>query len=70
MISRSERSAKINDSSCSLRVGASSDDPEVQRIHDALARTGGSRERAAKLLGLSRVTLCRRMRELGIDLDS
>ena len=51
-------------------AGASSADPEVQRIHDALARTGGSRERAAKLLGLSRVTLWRRMRELGIGHDS
>jgi transcriptional regulator with PAS, ATPase and Fis domain len=44
-------------------------DPEIRRIQDALARTGNSRERAAKLLGLSRVTLWRRMRELGLGND-
>ncbi|MEZ4299747.1 MAG: sigma 54-interacting transcriptional regulator [Polyangiaceae bacterium] len=41
-------------------------DPETARILRALERTGGSRERAAQLLGMSRVTLWRRMRELGI----
>ena len=51
-------------------AGEASDDPEVRKIRDALARTGGSRERAAKLLGLSRVTLWRRMRELGISSDA
>ena len=40
--------------------------PEVLRIRDALARTGGSKDRAAKLLGLSRVTLWRRMRALDL----
>lgn len=48
---------------------ASFPDPEShdeKRIRAALVRTGGSREQAAKLLGLSRVTLWRRMRELGI----
>jgi len=48
---------------------ASFPDPEshdAQRIRAALVRTRGSREQAAKLLGLSRVTLWRRMRELGI----
>jgi transcriptional regulator with PAS, ATPase and Fis domain len=49
-------------------AGAKSDDtPEVRRIRDALVRTSGNRDRAAKLLGLSRVTLWRRMRELGLD---
>jgi len=43
------------------------EDPEVRRIRDALARTSGNRDRAAKLLGLSRVTLWRRMRDLGLD---
>lgn len=38
--------------------------PEAARIVRALERTGGSRERAAQLLGMSRVTLWRRMREL------
>jgi transcriptional regulator with PAS, ATPase and Fis domain len=41
--------------------------PEVQRIRRALERSGGNRERAAKILGLSRVTLWRRMRELAIE---
>ncbi len=41
--------------------------PEVQRIQRALARAGGNRTKAAKILGVSRVTLWRRLRELGID---
>jgi transcriptional regulator with PAS, ATPase and Fis domain len=41
--------------------------PEARRIRDALARTGGNRDRAAKLLGWSRATLWRRMRSLGLD---
>ncbi len=41
--------------------------PDARRIRDALVRTGGNRDRAAKLLGMSRVTLWRRMRELGLD---
>ena len=43
--------------------------PEARRIRDALVRTGGNRDRAAKLLGLSRVTLWRRMRELQLGDD-
>jgi DNA-binding NtrC family response regulator len=40
---------------------------EVERILAALDRAAGSRTRAAQILGWSRVTLWRRMRELGID---
>ncbi len=39
---------------------------EARRLLETLERAGGSRERAAKILGLSRVTLWRRMKQLGI----
>ncbi len=41
--------------------------PEASRIRRALERAGGNRERAAKALGRSRVTLWRRMKSLGLD---
>ncbi len=41
--------------------------PEARRIRDALTRTNGNRDRAAKLLGWSRVTLWRRIRALGLE---
>jgi transcriptional regulator with PAS, ATPase and Fis domain len=40
---------------------------EAARIARALERSGGSRTRAAQLLGISRVTLWRKMRELHVD---
>jgi transcriptional regulator with PAS, ATPase and Fis domain len=40
--------------------------PEAQRIAHVLERTAGNRDRAAQILGLSRVTLWRRMRSLGL----
>ncbi|MCU0656890.1 MAG: sigma 54-interacting transcriptional regulator [Polyangiaceae bacterium] len=40
--------------------------PEARRIAEVLERAGGNRERAAKILGLSRVTLWRKMRQLGL----
>ncbi len=45
----------------------SDENPELRRIRDALARTSGNRDRAARLLGMSRVTLWRRLRDLGLD---
>jgi transcriptional regulator of acetoin/glycerol metabolism len=42
---------------------------EKQRILDALERAGGKRAAAARLLGWSRSTLYRRMRELGIETE-
>ena len=49
-------------------LAAVADEPaEVTRIKRALERAGGHRERAAQILGISRVTLWRRMRELGLE---
>jgi transcriptional regulator with PAS, ATPase and Fis domain len=46
---------------------ASADDsPEAARVRRALERAGGSRERAARMLGISRATLWRKMRALGL----
>jgi DNA-binding NtrC family response regulator len=39
---------------------------EERMIHEALARTAGNRTEAATLLGLSRRTLQRRLREMGL----
>jgi len=47
-------------------TASSAESPEVARIRRALERASGHRARAAQILGLSRVTLWRRMRELGI----
>jgi transcriptional regulator with PAS, ATPase and Fis domain len=42
---------------------------EVLRIERALERVGGNRERAAQILGVSRVTLWRKMKSLGMATD-
>jgi len=54
--------------SMEAREGADSAlrDPEAQRIARAVERAGGHRGRAAKSLGMSRLTLWRRMKELGL----
>jgi transcriptional regulator with PAS, ATPase and Fis domain len=41
--------------------------PEARRIRLALAHADGHRERAAQILGMSRVTLWRRMKALGLQ---
>jgi transcriptional regulator of acetoin/glycerol metabolism len=40
---------------------------EVQRIRKALDSEGGNRTRAARSLGMSRVTLWHKMKQHGID---
>lgn len=41
--------------------------PEAKRLLAVLEKAGGNKTRAAKLLGVSRVTLWRHLRELGLD---
>jgi transcriptional regulator with PAS, ATPase and Fis domain len=48
------------------KPSADADSPETRRILRALERAGGNRERAARILGVSRVTLWRRMKALGL----
>jgi transcriptional regulator with PAS, ATPase and Fis domain len=41
--------------------------PEARKLLMALERAGGNKSRAAQILGMSRVTLWRRLRELGLE---
>jgi transcriptional regulator of acetoin/glycerol metabolism len=40
---------------------------ERRRLEDALRRSGGNRTEAAKLLGISRVTLWKRLQKYGVE---
>ena len=43
---------------------------EQQAIRQALQATGGDRVRAAKLLGIGKTTIYRKLKEYGIDVSS
>jgi transcriptional regulator with PAS, ATPase and Fis domain len=49
------------------QAARSAEPPEVRRIRLALEHADGNRERAAQILGMSRVTLWRRMKALGLQ---
>ena len=53
----------------SLRAPPESPLEDRSTIEATLLKAGGSRTRAAEMLGISRTTLWRRMREFGLDLD-
>ncbi len=46
-----------------------SDDDERKRILEALAATGGNQSKAAEILGISRVTLWKRLKAYDIQVD-
>jgi two-component system response regulator HydG len=50
-------------------VKKQSDDAERKRILDALAATGGNQSKAAEILGISRVTLWKRLKAFDIQVD-
>jgi DNA-binding NtrC family response regulator len=58
------RSRRADDDAAELSANAS---PEARRLLDALAKASGNKSRAAQILGISRVTLWRHLRELGFE---
>jgi len=52
-----------------LGAATENEAPEAHRIRRALEHADGNRERAAQILGMSRVTLWRRIKALGLQVD-
>ncbi|MBU1451529.1 MAG: sigma 54-interacting transcriptional regulator [Proteobacteria bacterium] len=63
---RRERGATAAEEGYPAAPGASREDSERQAILDALSQSGGRRQQAAELLGISRTSLWRRMKSLGL----
>jgi len=71
LLERSPDLVELGESKPSVeRPGSGRLDAEAQRIVKVLERNGGNRNRAAKVLGMSRVTLWRRLRALGLEPSS
>jgi transcriptional regulator of acetoin/glycerol metabolism len=73
-IMRSHLPARITDkrpSSTQKRraVEKQTDEEERKRILEALAATGGNQSKAAEILGISRVTLWKRLKAFDIQVD-
>ncbi len=52
-----------------LAVGSAKEKKEKEELVAALRRTGGNQTRAARLLGINRVTVWNRMKKYGLDLQ-
>ncbi len=71
LLERSPDLIELGESKPSVkRPGSGRLNAEAQRILKVLEKNGGNRNRAAKVLGMSRVTLWRRLRALGLEPSS
>jgi DNA-binding NtrC family response regulator len=61
------RGSKADDSAGRFRPGATLSDLEREAIQQCLLQTGGNRQRAAQLLGISTRTLLRKIRKFALE---